>query len=575
MLSPEIQSKVNTWLSVSYSVETHQEIQKLLDNQSFTELTDAFYKDLEFGTGGLRGIMGVGSNRMNKYTIGSATQGFATYLKKSFPNEKIKVAIAYDSRNNSPYFAQLTADIFSANGIVAYLTTDLRPTPFLSFAIRELGCHGGVVVTASHNPREYNGYKVYWNDGSQVVTPHDKNIIAEVQNTQVKDILFTPNPANIIPISEDIEQKYLQAVKSLSLDAGMLARQKNLKIVYTPIHGSGITLVPKALANLGFDNVTIVAEQSVPNGDFPTVVYPNPEEAEAMSLGLSEARRIDADLLMGTDPDADRVGIAVKNHHNEWQLLNGNQTAVLMVHYLLEGWQKNGKLKGKEYIAKTIVTTYLLNDIAKGFNVKCYDTLTGFKYIAELLRNFAGEQIYIGGGEESYGFLAGDFVRDKDAVSACAIIAEMTASAKDKGKTLFEELLDIYVKYGFYWEHLVSITKKGKTGAEEIKAMMEEYRQNPPLTLGGSTVVCMCDYERLVEENFIEGSETKLDFEKSNVLQFFTADGAVISARPSGTEPKIKFYFSVKSELQKTQDFDATIPSVKEKIAQMVKDLGL
>jgi phosphoglucomutase len=575
MLSPEIQSKVNAWLTGAYDDETKQEIQKLIDNQSFTELTDAFYKDLEFGTGGLRGIMGVGSNRINHYTIGTATQGFANYLRKVYGEEWIHVAIAYDSRNNSEDFAQLTAEILCANGIIVYMTPNLHPTPFLSFLVRDFECQGGIVITASHNPKEYNGYKVYWNDGSQVVAPHDKNIIEEVRKVKVEDILFKGKTDNIFRTTELVDEKYLDAVKGLSLNPKMLKRQRKLKIVYTPIHGSGITLVPQALENLGFENVTIVAEQAQPNGDFPTVIYPNPEEAEAMKLGLIEAERIDADLLLGTDPDADRVGIAVKNHKNEWQLLNGNQTAVLMTHYLLSGWQKNGKLKGREYIAKTIVTTYLLNDIAKAFGVKCYDTLTGFKYIAELLRKYEGKQTYIGGGEESYGYLAGDFVRDKDAVSACSIIAEMTAQAKDEGKTLFEQLLEIYVKYGFYWEHLVSITKKGKSGADEIKAMMDNYRQNPPLTLGGSTVVRMCDYERLTEENFIKGTTTAIDFEQSNVLQFFTADGSVISARPSGTEPKIKFYFSVKSELQKTSDFDAIMPSVKAKIDQIVRELGL
>jgi phosphoglucomutase len=577
MLTDEIRSKIQEWLLGNYDKATKLQIQKWYDEENYAELVDAFYQDLEFGTGGLRGVMGIGTNRMNQYTIATATQGLANYLKKTFPKQKIRVAIAHDNRNNSREFAEITAQIFAKNNILVYLVPELRPTPFLSFAIRHLNCKSGVVITASHNPKEYNGYKAYWTDGSQLVAPHDKNVLAEIKQVKIKDIDLTPTPhhPNIFIIGEEVEKAYLEAVKQLCLAPEIIEKQSNLKIVYTPIHGSGITMVPQALANIGFKNVNVVQLQSTPDGNFPTVIYPNPEEAEALKLGLEECLRTDADLLLATDPDADRVGIAVKNHHKKWQLLNGNQTASLLIHYLLKGWQKNGKLKGNEYIVKTIVTSYLLNEIAENYKVECFDTLTGFKYIAEYLRNLEGKKTYIGGGEESYGFLAGDFVRDKDAVSACALIAEMTAVAKEEGKTLFEELIEIYLKYGLYWEKLVSFTKKGKNGQEEIKALMERYRQTPPQTLGGEKIIKIKDYLVSIEKDLINKTTKNLNFEKSNVLQFFTESGSVISARPSGTEPKIKFYFSVKTQLPNKQSFDTKVAELESKIAAMSDDLGL
>lgn len=577
MINEEIRNKAQSWLLGNYDKETKTQIQKWYEEENYTELVEAFYQDLEFGTGGLRGIMGVGSNRVNKYTIGAATQGLANYLKESFPKQKIRVAIAHDSRNNSRYFAEITAQIFANNGILVYLVPELRPTPFLSFAIRHLNCKSGVIITASHNPKEYNGYKAYWTDGSQLVAPHDKNVLAEIRKVKIDDIDFniTKQHPNISIIGDEVENAYYEAVKSLSLAPEAIKKQENLKIVYTPIHGSGVTMVPKALENIGFKNVNVVYLQSTPDGNFPTVIYPNPEEAEALALGLEECMRIDADLLLGTDPDADRVGIAIKNHHQKWQLLNGNQTASLLIYYLLKGWEKNQKLKGNEYIVKTIVTSYLLNEIANHYKVECFDTLTGFKYIAEYLRNLEGKKTYIGGGEESYGFLAGDFVRDKDAVSACALIAEMTAVAKNEGKTLFDELIEMYIKFGLYWEKLLSFTKKGKNGQEEIKNLMERYRKTPPQTLGGEKVIKVKDYQLSIEKNLVDKTTSKLNFEASNVLQFITESGSVISARPSGTEPKIKFYFSVKTNLPDKKSFDKKVTELESKIASMSDDLGL
>jgi phosphoglucomutase len=574
-LAPEIQNKVEQWLAGNFDSETKAIIQKLLDDNNTTELIDSFYQDLEFGTGGLRGIMGVGSNRMNKYTIGMATQGLANYLKISFPDQKIKVAIAHDSRNNSPYFAQITADVFSANDIQVYLFSELRPTPELSFAIRQLGCQSGVVVTASHNPKEYNGYKAYWNDGSQLVAPHDKNVITEVQKIKAEDVKFARNEANIQFIGEEIDNLYLAKIEEQSINPQLIRAQKDLKIVYTSIHGTGIRLVPKILAKLGFENVNVVEEQAEPNGNFPTVIYPNPEEAEALHIGLEKAKSLDADLLLGTDPDADRVGIAVKNHHNEWQLLNGNQTGALLVYYLINAWKKAGKLSGKEFIAKTIVTSTLLDEIARKNGVKCYNTLTGFKYIAEIIRNLEGKEQFIGGGEESYGYMIGDFVRDKDAIASCAMIAEMVAVAKAEGKSLFDKLIDMYLEYGFYLEKLVSITKKGKSGQDDIKQMMENFRQTPPKTLAGSRVVKMMDYHKQLETNLLSGETQAIQMEKSNVLQFFTEAGDKISARPSGTEPKIKFYFSVRTDLPARAEFDATEQILEAKIKTIIGDLGV
>lgn len=573
-ISPEVKARLDKWMTNIDDVFSKEEIQKLIDENKTTELTDAFYQDLEFGTGGLRGIMGVGSNRINKFTIGAATQGFANYLKQSFPQEQVKVAIAHDSRNNSKEFAQITADVFSANDIKVYLFSELRPTPSLSFAVRELHCHGGVVLTASHNPKEYNGYKAYWQDGSQLVNPHDKNVMAEVQKVAIETLNFTGKPENIHILGDNIDDLYLDHIKGLSISTDAIARQQDLKIVYTPIHGTGITLVPKVLAKFGFKNVTVVSEQSTPDGNFPTVVYPNPEEAEALSLGLKQAKEIDADLLMGTDPDADRVGIAVKNHHGEWQLLNGNQTGSLLIYYLINAWKNAGKLTGKEYIAKTIVTSDLLDAIALKNGVECYNTLTGFKYIAEVIRNLEGQKTFIGGGEESYGYLAGDFVRDKDAILACALIAELVAYAKDKGWSLFDMLMEMYQEYGFYLERLVSITKKGKSGQEEIKAMMENFRSNPPKTLGGSKVIKMMDYQFSVAKDLITNEMETIHMEQSNVLQFLTENGSKISARPSGTEPKIKFYFSVNDKLENKEDFDAVEKMLNERIDAIVKELN-
>ncbi|WP_421762940.1 phospho-sugar mutase [Ekhidna sp.] len=563
--------KANEWLAATnLDQDAREQISLLLENQE--ELEEAFQNDLAFGTGGLRGIMGIGTNRINKFTVGMATQGFSNYLKSQF-NSDIKVAIAYDSRNNSRLFAETAAGVFSANGIKVFLFEDLRPTPELSFAIRYLGCQGGVVLTASHNPREYNGYKAYWEDGGQIVPPHDQNIIAEVQKIQsIDEINFNSNPSLIQTIGEDVDKAYLQMIHGLSLSKKEIERHSDLKIVFSPIHGTGITMVPKALEELGFKNVHVVEEQSVPDGDFPTVVYPNPEEQEAMSLALKTARNIDADLVMATDPDADRVGIAVKNSKGDFQLLNGNQTGALLVYYLLKKWSEKG-LEGNEYIGKTIVTTELIRDIASAYEVNCYDTLTGFKWIADLIRSKEGKEIFIGGGEESYGYMIGEMVRDKDAVASSVMIAEMTAWAKDKEMSVFDLLIEVYGKHGFYYEELKSITKKGLKGAEEIKDMMINFRQNPPSQLAGSHIINTIDYleGQKIDEN---GKKEPVDLPKSNVLQYLTADGTKVSVRPSGTEPKIKFYFSVKSELE-GNDYFRTEEKLKNKVHNLLKDLNL
>ncbi len=575
-LEPSIQTKLDTWLQGNYDPDTKAGIRQLLDTGNETELIDAFYRDLEFGTGGLRGTMGVGSNRMNQYTVGMATQGLANYLKKNFPGEQIKVAIAHDSRNKSDYFAGITADVFSANGIKVFMFRELRPTPLLSFAIRYLGCKSGVVVTASHNPKEYNGYKAYWNDGGQIIAPHDKNIIAEVKNiTSVDEVKFIRVPENVQIIGPELEEAYIHQVLSLSISKDALARQRDLKIVYSPLHGTGITLVPRILESMGFRNVTVVQEQATPDGNFPTVKYPNPEEQEAMSMALERAKSIDADLVMATDPDADRVGIAVKNHHGQFQLLNGNQTGSLLIYYMLRAWQEAGKITGKEFVAKTIVTTDLIDKMAASFGVDCPNTLTGFKYIAAVIREREGQQQFIAGGEESYGYLVGDFVRDKDAVASCAMIAELVAYAKDKGVSLFDMMMEVYGRYGFYYETLISLTKKGKAGAEEIKQMMTNLRNNPPKTVAGSPLVRLMDYENRVETDIRTGGQTPISLEKSDVLQFITEDGSKISARPSGTEPKIKFYVSVNEPLPRKEDFDAVMQKLQDKVQGIVRDMGL
>ena len=582
-LEPSVQTKVNTWLAGNYDTATKAAIQALIDGHNNVELTDAFYRDLEFGTGGLRGVMGVGSNRINKYTIGAATQGLANYLNKNFSGQPISVAIAHDSRNLSPELAQVTADVFSANGINVYLFEALRPTPELSFAIRELGCRSGVVITASHNPKEYNGYKAYWTDGSQVVAPHDTNIMDEVKAIRsIEDIKFDGNPALIRAIGAEIDAKYYDMIVANSVSKAVIERQKALKIVYTPIHGAGITLTPEALRRIGFENVTVIAEQAEPNGngEFPTVVYPNPEEAEAMTLAMNKARDVDADLVLGTDPDADRVGIAAKNHHGQIQLLNGNQTGSLLIYYLLKAWKEAGKLSGKEFVCKTIVTTDLIDRIADAYGVNCYNTLTGFKYIAQVIRELEGEQQFIGGGEESYGYLIGDAVRDKDAVAACAMIAELTAYAKDNGLSLFDMLMAMYEEFGFYYEGLISLTRKGKTGAEEIQQMMVDFRRSPPRSLAGSAVVKIDDYQALTTTNLQTGESQgieagKMGIERANVIQFFTADGTKFTCRPSGTEPKIKFYVGVREPLPNKADFDVVYQKLQQKVAAIGQELGL
>ena len=582
-IEPAVMAKINSWLNGDYDIEAKQLIQKLIDEGNDTELTDSFYKDLEFGTGGLRGLIGIGSNRMNRYTVGTATQGLANYLNKAFPNEAKSVAIAYDSRIKSDEFAQIIADIFSSNGISVYLFEALRPTPELSFAIRLLGCKSGVVVTASHNPKEYNGYKAYWDDGSQVVAPHDSNIIDEVNAIQsIDDVKFEGDPSKITKIGADVDAKYLDHILSLSISKDAIARQKDLKIVYTPLHGTGVTLVPDLLAKMGFTAVTVIQEQAEPNGNgqFPTVVYPNPEESEAMSMAVNKAKEIDADLVLGTDPDADRVGIAVKNHHGEIQLLNGNQTASVLIYYLLNAWKDAGKLTGTQFVCKTIVTTDLIDKMAAAYDVKCYNTLTGFKYIAQVIREKEGIEQFIGGGEESYGYLIGDAVRDKDAIASCAMIAELTAYAKDKGLSLFDMLMEIYKQFGFYYEGLISLTKKGKAGADEIQQMMADFRANPPRTLAGSSVTRMDDYKALTTNDFGSGVTSsipsgEMGIESSNVLQFFTEDGTKFTCRPSGTEPKIKFYVGVREALENNEDFDSVYAALKDKVKGIGEELGL
>ncbi len=570
-----ITEKARKWLDSNIDNESKIVIQKMLDNPDQTELVDSFYKDLEFGTGGLRGLMGVGSNRINKFTIGMATQGFANYLKKAF-NGDIKVAIAYDSRNNSSYFAEITAAVFSANGITVYLYKELRPTPALSFAIRHLNCQCGVVLTASHNPKEYNGYKAYWDDGAQLVAPHDTNVIKEVNKiTSINEVKFDKDSSKIHLIGEEVDQAYLEKAAAYSLASDAISRQKNLKIVFTSIHGTGVTLVPALMKKIGFENVTVLKEQATPDGNFPTVVYPNPEEPAALDLAMKKANEIDADLVLGTDPDADRVGIAIKNHHGEFQLLNGNQTGSLLLYYLLRKWQENGKINGNQYVVKTIVTTDIIDKLAAFYDVECYNTLTGFKYIAELLGKYEGQKEFIGGGEESYGYLVGDFVRDKDAVIASAMIGEMVAYAKDNGKSLFDFLIEMYVRFGFFKERLISITKKGKSGEEEIKQMMVDLRSNPPQKINGSKLVKMIDYQAGIEKDFVSIGEKAIDYPKSDVLQFITEDGSKISARPSGTEPKIKFYFSVNEKLPSEADFDKVSEQLDRKIDAIIVDLKL
>lgn len=574
-MSEMIELNVQRWLSGNYDANTKQIIVDLQATNK-EELQDSFYRNLEFGTGGLRGIMGVGTNRINKYTIGMATQGFSNYLLKTYPNESIAVAIGHDSRNNSRFFAETTAQVFAANGIKVFLFEALRPTPELSFAIRQLKCKAGVVCTASHNPKEYNGYKAYWDDGGQLVPPHDKNVITEVESIQsVDEVKWSGGEHNIHLMGEAMDQDYIKMLKSLSVYPEIIAQQQDLKIVYTPIHGTGITLVPKVLASFGFTNVTIVDEQATPDGNFPTVKYPNPEESETMSIGLAKAKAMDADILLGTDPDADRVGVGVKNHKGEWVLMNGNQTAVLAFAYMMEARRAKGIAAANDMVVTTIVTTEMINQVAKINEVNCYNVLTGFKWIAELVKEKEGKENYIIGGEESFGLMIGDQIRDKDAVSAVALLCEMAAYEKSKGKTLFDKMIELYIQYGFYYENLISITKKGMNGQQEIKDMMEGYRQSPPVSIDGEAVVTLLDYELQVGKNLQTGESWKLNLPKSNVLQFITAKGSKISARPSGTEPKIKFYFSVNTELKDKASFDSKYQMLQDKINGIIKDMQL
>ena len=570
------ENKAKEWLSSSFNEETRKEVQAMLDNSDKTELIDSFYKDLEFGTGGLRGIMGAGSNRMNIYTVGMATQGFANYLKKSFADkETISVVVGHDCRNNSRLFAETVAAIFSANGIKVYLFDDLRPTPEVSFAIRELKCQGGVNLTASHNPKEYNGYKAYWDDGAQVLAPHDKGIIDEVEKVKIEDVKFNANNDLIQIIGKEIDDLYLDRIKTLSIDPAVIERHKDLKIVYTPLHGAGRTLIPESLKRWGFEKVYTVKEQMVKDGNFPTVVSPNPENGEALTLALRDAKEIDADIVMASDPDADRVGMACKNDKGEWVLINGNQTCLIFLYYIITNRIKTGKMQPNDFIVKTIVTTELIKKIADKNNVEMIDCFTGFKWIAREIREFEGVKQYIGGGEESYGFMAEDFVRDKDAVSAMCLLAEICAYAKDQGKTLYDLLMEIYLEYGFSHEFTVNVVRPGKTGADEIKQMMENFRNNPPKQLGDSPIVITKDFLKL-EQTDANGNVTKLDMpDTSNVLQWFCANGDKVSVRPSGTEPKIKFYFEVKGEMKCAGCYERCVKEALEKIEEFKKELSL
>ena len=572
-----VMSKAQAWLDGDYDEATKQQVKLLMDSD-LKELTESFYKDLEFGTGGLRGIMGVGTNRMNIYTVGAATQGLANYLKKNFEGEQVKVAVAHDSRNNSRMFAERVADIFASNGFKVYLFDDLRPTPELSFAIRELGLHSGVVITASHNPKEYNGYKAYWTDGSQVTSPHDVNIIDEVAKiTEVGQVLTGLNAENISILGEEFDKIYLDRIKKdIQLSPESVAKFHDMKIVYTPLHGAGMRLVPASLKNFGFTNVEMVKEQAVIDGNFPTVDSPNPEERKTMAAAMELGRQAGADLVMATDPDSDRLGLALRTGKGDYVLLNGNQTLTLLVIYQLTRWAERGDLDGKQYIVKTIVTSTMPNVVAEHFGVKCYDCLTGFKYIAKIIRQNEGITKYIGGGEESFGYLAGDYVRDKDAVSACALAAEAAAWAKDTmGLTLYEWLQQLYVKYGFFRESLVSVVRKGKDGAEEIQRMMVDFRANPPKELAGSQVVTVRDFKSLEELNVLTGEKTAIEQDSSNVLQWVTADGTIVSVRPSGTEPKIKFYFGVKEPLASVEEYDAVEAQLDAKIERIKGELNL
>lgn len=570
-----INANVATWLEGPYDPATKETIRQLQAHQP-EELADAFYRNLEFGTGGLRGIMGVGTNRINQYTIGMATQGFSNYLNKTYPGQTLSVAVAHDSRNNSRFFAETTAAVFAANGIKVYLFESLRPTPELSFAIRHLHCKAGVVCTASHNPKEYNGYKAYWNDGGQLVPPHDVNVIHEVEAIQsISAVKFSGGEHNIQLIGKEMDEAYIGMVKSLSVNPEVISRQHDLKIVYTPIHGTGITLVPEVLKQYGFTNVHIVEEQATPDGNFPTVHYPNPEESETMHMGLQKAKYLNADILLGTDPDADRVGIGVKDNHGNWILMNGNQTAVLAFSYLMEARKKKGIATPNDMVISTIVTTEMINRVAEKNGVVCYNVLTGFKWISEKIKELEGKKNYVIGGEESFGLMIGSLIRDKDAVSAVALLCEMAAYEKNRGRSLFEKLIDLYIEYGCYYESLISITKKGMNGQKEIAAMMENYRNHPPTELAGARVVQLLDYQLQQSTDLVTGERKPIALPKSNVLQFVTSDGSKISARPSGTEPKIKFYFSVNTSLNSKEEYETVLEQLKARIDHIIRDMKL
>ena len=575
-LIAQCEEKARQWLSPAFDEETRSAVEAMINNDDKADLIESFYKDLEFGTGGLRGIMGAGSNRMNIYTVGMATQGFANYLKINFKDkEQISVVVCHDCRNNSRLFAETVANIFSANGIKVYLFDDLRPTPECSFAIRHLKAQAGVNITASHNPREYNGYKAYWDDGAQVLAPHDKGIIDEVNKVKVEDVKFEGNKALIQIIGEDVDKVYLEQVKTISIDPQVIKNQHDLKIVYTPLHGAGRVMIPRALASWGFDNVHCVMEQMVKDGNFPTVDRPNPEIAEALTLGLRDAKALDADILMASDPDADRVGMACKNSDGEWVLINGNQTCLIFLWYIITNRQAVGKMKPTDFIVKTIVTTEVIRKIAEKQHVEMRDCYTGFKWIAREIALSEGKQQYIGGGEESYGFLAEDFVRDKDAVSACALLAEICAYAKDHGKTLYDILMDIYMEYGYSHEYTINVERPGKSGADEIQQMMKNFRSNPPKELGGSVIDVYKDFQSL-EITKADGSKEKMDMpDTSNVLQWFCTDGTKVSVRPSGTEPKIKFYLEIKDTMNSASDFPACEQRAAVKIEAIKKSLGL
>ncbi|MCX4332059.1 MAG: phospho-sugar mutase [Paramuribaculum sp.] len=577
-LLKNVTAKAQVWLGEAYDEETRAEVKRMLDDPDPTALIEAFYRDLEFGTGGLRGIMGAGSNRMNIYTVGAATQGFANYLKEAFADlPEISVVVGHDVRNNSRKFAEIVADIFSANGIKVYLFDSFRPTPELSYAIRKLGCQSGVNITASHNPKEYNGYKAYWADGAQIISPHDVNIIDRVNRIHgAEEINFKGDPSKITIIGEEIDAQFLSDIKGLSLNPEAIANNRDLKIVYTPIHGTGVTLIPRSLKNYGFENIIHVPEQDVPSGDFPTVESPNPEVPSAMALGIAKAKEVGADLIMASDPDADRVGCVLRDHKGEYVLLNGNQIVMILLYYIMTRNAELGRITGKEYVVKTIVTTETIKAIAEKNNIEMFDCYTGFKWIAAVIREHEGIARYLGGGEESYGFLAEDFVRDKDAVSAVSLLAEAAAWAKDKGMNFLQLLQEIYIKYGFSREAGISVVRTGKAGAEEIQAMMKNFRANPPKQLGGSPVVTIKDYDSLNLTTLPSGEVTKLDMPvTSNVLQYFTADGSKVSIRPSGTEPKIKFYIEVKGKMESAADYDNAINEANAKIEEVKKDLGI